>query len=131
MLTPQGRALRKIVATEVAVEQVDRWRRMGLRTSLITTSPDRFSRTRLDTARAACDRLVLGVETASGDDLESAKHTLAEAAGLGSVDLVCLIAEGSQTEALLQLRPDLLIDVTPAASVAELVRGWGGEVLAG
>ena len=49
MLTPQGRALRKIVATEVAVEQVDRWRRMGLRTALITGSTRRFSKTRLET----------------------------------------------------------------------------------
>ena len=131
MLTPQGRALRKIVATEVAVEQVDRWRRMGLRTGLITTSQTRFSRTRLDTARAACDRLVLGLETAEGADGDTAKRTLAEAAGLSSVDLICVIAPGTQTETLRQLRPDLLIDASPGATVAELVRGWGGEVLAG
>ncbi len=131
MLTPQGRALRKIVATEVAVEQVDRWRRMGLRTGLITTPSHRLSRTRLDTARAACDRLVLGVETAAGTDDAAAKRTLSEAAGLASVDLICVFPEGGQTETLVQLRPDLLIDKTPVASVADLVRGWGGEVLAG
>ncbi len=132
MLTPQGRALRKIVATEVAVEQVDRWRRLGLRTALITTTPGRFSRARLDTARAACDRLVLGMEAAAGDAAcEVAKRTLAEAAGLASVDLICSFAEGAQTETLLQLRPDLLIDTSPGAAVAELVRAWGGEVLAG
>ena len=132
MLTPQGRALRKIVSTDVAVEQVDRWRRMGLRTALITTTPDRFNRARIDTARAACDRLVLGVEQAGGEaDLADARHTLAEAAGLASVDLICLIAEDSQTETLQQLRPDLLIDPAPGAASAEIVRGWGGEVLAG
>ena len=132
MLTPQGRALRKIVASEVAAEQVDRWRRLGLRTALIATSARRFSRTRLETARAACDRLVLGLEsTAAGEETDAAKRIVAEAAGLASVDLVCVFPEGMQTETLLQLRPDLLIDVTPAASVAELVRGWGGEVLAG
>ncbi len=130
MLTPQGRALRKIVACEVAVEQVDRWRRMGLRTALITTTPERFNRNRLDVARAACDRLVLGMEAAP-DELDITKRTLAEAAGLDSVDLICLIAEGSQAETLRQLRPDLLIDPAPAPSMAELVRGWGGEVLAG
>jgi D-beta-D-heptose 7-phosphate kinase/D-beta-D-heptose 1-phosphate adenosyltransferase len=138
MLTPQGRALRKIVATEVAIEQVDRWRRMGLRTGLITCTPRRFSRARLDTARAACDRLVLGleapiapqqeVETAESD---STRRTLSEAAGLASVDLICMVAEGGQTETLRALRPDLLIELTPAAAVAEMVRGWGGEVLAG
>ncbi len=132
MLTPQGRALRKIVASEVAAEQVDRWRRLGLRTALIATSARRFSRTRLETARAACDRLVLGLESsAGGEETDAAKRIVAEAAGLASVDLVCVFPEGMQTETLLQLRPDLLIDVTPGAAVAELVRGWGGEVLAG
>ena len=132
MLTPQGRALRKIVATEVAVEQVDRWRRMGLRTALITTNVRRFSRARLDSARAACDRLVLGLETAAEtSEPDAAKRMLAEAAGLPSVDLICTFAEGTQTETLLQLRPDLLIDAVPGAALAELVRGWGGEVLAG
>ena len=167
MLTPQGRAWRKIVSTEVAVEQVDRWRRMGLRTALITASPHRFSRARLDTARAACDRLVLGMETLdgaaegrtveggaiAGREFESGaiaggsiaggaiaggaarseaeRRVLSEAAGLPSVDLICVFPEGAQTETLIQLRPDLLIDATPGAAVAELVRGWGGEVLAG
>ena len=131
MLTPQGRALRKIVATEVAVEQVDRWRRMGLRTGLITTTSRRLSRSRLDAARAACDRLVLGVETVAGTDDDGAKRTLSEAAGLESVDLICVFPEGGQTETLLQLRPDLLIGTAPVATLTELVRGWGGEVLAG
>ncbi len=131
MLTPQGRALRKIVATEVAVEQVDRWRRMGLRTALVATSPTRFSRARIETARATCDRLVLGVETAETDEADVTRRTLAEAAALSSVDLICTFADGAQTETLLALRPDLLIDISPGAAVAELVRGWGGEVLAG
>jgi D-beta-D-heptose 7-phosphate kinase/D-beta-D-heptose 1-phosphate adenosyltransferase len=133
MLTPQGRALRKIVATEVAVEQVDRWRRMGLRTGLVTCTPRRFSRTRLDTARAACDRLVLGLEAGlpPEDEDDGTRRTLAEAAGLSSVDLICMFPEGRQTETLLQLRPDLLIDAAPVAALAEIVRGWGGEVLAG
>ena len=131
MLTPQGRALRKIVATEVAVEQVDRWRRMGLRTGLLTTTSRRLSRSRLDTARAACDRLVLGVETVAESDDDGAKRTLSEAASLASVDLICVFPEGSQAETLVQLRPDLLIGTPPSAAIAELVRGWGGEVLAG
>ena len=132
MLTPQGRALRKIVATEVAVEQVDRWRRMGLRTGLITTSQGRFSRPRLDTARAACDRLVLGLETTAGaGEDDGVKRTLSEAAASASVDLICTFPEGEQSETLRQLRPDLLIDASPGAAMAELVRGWGGEVLAG
>jgi hypothetical protein len=132
MLTPQGRALRKIVATEVAVEQVDRWRRLGLRTALLTTAPRRFSRARLDTARATCDRLVLGLEAPPDDsENDNLKRTLAEAAGVSSVDLICVFPEGAETDTLLQLRPDLLIDATPGPALAELVQGWGGEVVAG
>jgi D-beta-D-heptose 7-phosphate kinase/D-beta-D-heptose 1-phosphate adenosyltransferase len=137
MLTPQGRALRKIVALEVAAEQVERWRRMGLRTALITSEPHtlgngRMGRGRMDAARAACDRLVVGVEALPEiDDTEAPRRILAEAASFSSVDLVCVFAEGAQQEALQRLRPDLLIDASPGAKMAELVRGWGGEVVAG
>jgi D-beta-D-heptose 7-phosphate kinase/D-beta-D-heptose 1-phosphate adenosyltransferase len=131
MLTPQGRALRKIVATELAVEQVDRWRRLGLRTALITTSPRRFSRGRLETARSICDRLVVGLESADGAEEDCVKRTLSEAAGLKAVDLICVFPEGGQTDTLMQLRPDLLIDATPNPALSELVQGWGGEVVAG
>ena len=106
MLTPQGRALRKIVATEVAAEQVDRWRRLGLRCGLITTSPHRFSRARLDTARITCDRLVLAMETSEADLApEDMKRMLSDAAATQSVDLICVFPQGAQTETLLQLRP--------------------------
>jgi D-beta-D-heptose 7-phosphate kinase/D-beta-D-heptose 1-phosphate adenosyltransferase len=127
MLTPQGRALRKIVAPEIALEQVDRWRRMGLSTGLITTTPAAANRGRMDAARAACDRLVLGVEA----ETAGAKEALAEAAALPSVDLICVFSPGAQRETLQMLRPDLLIDATPGDAVTELVRGWGGEVVAG
>ena len=107
MLTPQGRALLKIVATEVAVEQVDRWRRMGLRTALITGSSRRFSKSRFETARATCDRLVLGLEAPMGEESEEGvKRMLAEAAALTAVDLICTFGEGKQVDTLLQLRPD-------------------------
>jgi D-beta-D-heptose 7-phosphate kinase/D-beta-D-heptose 1-phosphate adenosyltransferase len=132
MLTPQGRALRKIVATEVAAEQLDRWRRMGLRTGLIAVSPARFSRARLETARATCDRLVLAMETpqdlAEGDAM---KRMLAEAAALACVDLICVFPDGAQAETLTQLRPDLLVEAAPSAVLAEIVQGWGGEIVAG
>jgi D-beta-D-heptose 7-phosphate kinase/D-beta-D-heptose 1-phosphate adenosyltransferase len=139
MLTPQGRALRKIVVLELAAEQVERWRRMGLRTALITSAlkhgefkAGRMGSGRIDAARSACDRLVVGVEAPPDiDSTEAPRRILAEAAGLSSVDLVCLIAEGTQQEALQKLRPDLLIDASPSASLAELVRGWGGEIVAG
>jgi D-beta-D-heptose 7-phosphate kinase/D-beta-D-heptose 1-phosphate adenosyltransferase len=132
MLTPQGRALRKIVATEVAREQMDRWRRLGLRTALLMTGPKRFSRARLDAARAACDRLVLGVHSsAEPEQAEAAGRVLAEAAILPAVDLICSIPDSAQAETVQVLRPDLLIDTAPAPALAEMVNSWGGEVLAG
>jgi D-beta-D-heptose 7-phosphate kinase/D-beta-D-heptose 1-phosphate adenosyltransferase len=134
MLTPQGRALRKIVALEAAAEQVERWRRMGLRTAVITSEckSGRMGRSRMEAARATCDRVVVGVEAPAGTDpSETTRRMLADAAALASVDLICLIAEGSQQQALQKLRPDLLIDASPAAALADLVRGWGGEVVAG
>jgi hypothetical protein len=139
MLTPQGRALRKIMALELAAEQMDRWRRMGLRTGLITSglrpgepTSRSMGRGRMDAARAACDRLVVGVEALPElDESDLPRRILAETASLSSVDLVCLFGEGAQQEALQRLRPDLLIDASPGATMAELVRGWGGEVVAG
>jgi D-beta-D-heptose 7-phosphate kinase/D-beta-D-heptose 1-phosphate adenosyltransferase len=139
MLTPQGRALRKIMALELAAEQMDRWRRMGLRTGLITSAlrsgepkSHGMARGRMEAARAACDRLVVGVEALPElDDSDLPRRVLAETASLSAVDLVCLFAEGAQQEALQRLRPDLLIDVSPGAKMAELVRGWGGMVVAG
>ena len=126
MLTPQGRAMRKIVTPEIAAEQVERWRRMGLRTAMITAGAKQMGRGRLDAARAACDRLIVGVE-ASEEETEAPT----EAAGFNAVDLVCVFAEGQAEETLQRLRPELLVDASPGANVAELVRGWGGEVVAG
>ncbi len=132
MLTPQGRALRKVVATELAAEQVDRWRRMGLRTGLITAGPGRFSRVRLESARAGCDKLVLGLAApADAADEESVRGALSDAAGLAPVDLICVFSEATQSETLTLLRPDLVIDAAPGPTLAELVRGWGGEVVTG
>ena len=129
MLTPQGRALRKIVPPDIAAEQVERWRRMGLRIALVTAGARPMGRARLDAARAACDRLVVGIEAAPGEETPVPAHT--EAAGFNAVDLVCVFAEGQAEETLQRLRPDVLIDARPGASMAELVRGWGGEVVAG
>jgi bifunctional ADP-heptose synthase (sugar kinase/adenylyltransferase) len=91
-----------------------------------------MARGRMEAARAACDRLVVGVEALPElDDSDLPRRVLAETASLSAVDLVCLFAEGAQQEALQRLRPDLLIDVSPGAKMAELVRGWGGMVVAG
>ncbi len=127
VLTPQGRALRKIVGPEIAMEQAERWRRGGMRVGFILAG-SRLDRARIDAARAACDRLVLGADAPEEADVPPA---LAEAAGWASVDLVCRFGAGETQETLRQLRPDLVIDATPEAATAELVRSWGGEVVPG
>jgi D-beta-D-heptose 7-phosphate kinase/D-beta-D-heptose 1-phosphate adenosyltransferase len=119
MLTPQGRALRKIVGADIALQQVVRWRLAGLRTGLLC-------------ARAACDRLVLAIE--ASPDVACAPDpppALAEAAGWPAVDMLCLFHPGSETETMERLRPELVIEPSPSAYLAELVHGWGGQIVAG
>ena len=157
MLTPQGRALRKIVGTEIALEQVVRWRRAGLRTGLLAANPARLDRSRLDAARAACDRLVLAVEAPPSPPADTA-HARSVAPGPGAgllagnaglrrrghhgqpgpeaaawpaVDMLCLFANGEESDTIQLLRPELVIDASPSADLAELVRSWGGVMVAG
>jgi D-beta-D-heptose 7-phosphate kinase/D-beta-D-heptose 1-phosphate adenosyltransferase len=132
MLTPQGRALRKIVGADIALEQVARWRRAGLRTGFLSARVDQLDRMRLDAARAACDRLVLAVEAPIEPfgDIEPLPG-LAEAAAWPAVDMLCLFADGGETETIERLRPELVVQASPSARLADLVRGWGGEIVAG
>jgi D-beta-D-heptose 7-phosphate kinase/D-beta-D-heptose 1-phosphate adenosyltransferase len=132
MLTPQGRALRKIVGTDIALEQVVRWRRAGLRTGLLAANPTRLDRSRLDAARAACDRLVLAVEAPPSPPADTTPPpALAEAAAWPAVDMLCLFANGEESDTIQLLRPELVIDASPSADLAELVRSWGGVMVAG
>ncbi len=127
-LTPEGRALRKIVSREVAAEQVERWRRLGWRTGFAAGMLDPQSardRRRLQQAREACDRLVVGL---SAERFEHAE-TLAMLAGLSSVNLVCLYDESGPEQTLQVLRPELLVESGQASGARELVSTWGGEVL--
>jgi D-beta-D-heptose 7-phosphate kinase/D-beta-D-heptose 1-phosphate adenosyltransferase len=132
MLTPRGRALRKIVGADIALEQVARWRRAGLRTGFLATTPGQLDRARLDAARAGCDRLVLAVE-APPDPGENPEPppALAHAAGWSSVDLLCVFGHGGESATIELLRPELVIDPSPSAALADIVGGWGGELVAG
>jgi D-beta-D-heptose 7-phosphate kinase/D-beta-D-heptose 1-phosphate adenosyltransferase len=63
-LTPERGALRKIRSRSAAVEQVERWRRRGLRIGFLAGGfdlPDSAAIARIAEARAACDRLVIGL----------------------------------------------------------------------
>ena len=119
MLTPQGRALRKILATEAAAEQVALWRRAGLRTGLVAGAVDDSAAARL---RAHCDRLVVLLGAA-----EAAAQ--AEIAALAAVDLVCAGVDDALAATLNALRPDLLLQDADDAGLSTLLAGWGGKLV--
>jgi D-beta-D-heptose 7-phosphate kinase/D-beta-D-heptose 1-phosphate adenosyltransferase len=119
VLTPQGRALRKILATEAAAEQVALWRRAGLRTGLVAGAVDDSAAARL---RAHCDRLVVLLGAA-----EAAAQ--AEVAALAAVDLVCAGVDDALAATLNALRPDLLLQDADDAVLSALLAGWGGKLV--
>lgn len=119
----------RILDMELAVDRVERWRRAGLRAGLAhgTFDPaDDAAMAGLETARAACDRLIVALAPSP------AQRASAEAlAALAFVDLVVL-TDGEKASLLVQaLRPELLVEADGAgAAGGELVRGWGGRVMA-
>ena len=133
----------KIAVLDHAVETVAAWRRAGLKVGFTNGCFDILHRghvSYLAGARAACDRLVVGLNTDASvkrlkgearpvNDLESRALVLA---GLASVDLVTPFAEDTPLHLIETLRPDLLMkgaDYTEAGVVgAAQVRSWGGDV---
>jgi len=143
-LSPQGGALRKIVTREAAAEQVERWRRMGWRTGFTNGCFDLLHPGHvhlLEQARAACDRLVVGINSDSSvrrlkGPTRPIQPEAARAAVLGSlasVDLVCIFDEDTPVDLIEAMRPELLVkgaDYTIETVVgADLVKGWGGRIL--
>jgi D-beta-D-heptose 7-phosphate kinase/D-beta-D-heptose 1-phosphate adenosyltransferase len=127
-LSPQA-VSRKLATREAAAERVERWRRAGWRTGFthgVFATLNEGDVRLLEQARAACDRLVVGLSPGGSDQTERAAALLA----LDCVDLVVLEGEESPTELLRTLRPELLIDPAGRRGArAELVREWGGRVL--
>ena len=143
-LTPEGGALRKIVNRSGAVEQVERWRQRGLRIGLTNGCFDFLHAGHahlLEQARAACDRLVVVVNSdASLARQKRASPTAqreaaraAALASLSSVDLVCVFHEDTPEALIRALRPDVLVKgsnyTLDQVVGANLVHGWGGRVM--
>ena len=144
-LAPRATTLRKIVSRAAAAEQVDRWRRGGARIGFAYGGFDPLHPGHLhllEQARAVCDRLVVAVASdasvarrhGDGRPTQPQAARAAVLAGIGDVDLLLVFDEDAPDETLRALQPDLL--VTGAARTtargtdgAELVRGWGGEVM--
>ncbi|MBV8401263.1 MAG: D-glycero-beta-D-manno-heptose-7-phosphate kinase [Acetobacteraceae bacterium] len=143
-ISPQGGALRKIVTREMAAEQVERWRRTGWTTGFTNGCFDLLHPGHvhlLEQARAACDRLVVGLNSdASVSRLKGPTRPVqpeaaraAVLASLASADLVCIFDEDTPVELLKAIQPDLLVkgaDYTEETVVgADLVKSWGGKIL--
>jgi D-beta-D-heptose 7-phosphate kinase/D-beta-D-heptose 1-phosphate adenosyltransferase len=133
-LSPQ--VSRKIATREAAAERVERWRRAGWRTGFTHGAFEAVNEgdvRLLEQARAACDRLVVGLSPALSPALSGAAgqaERAAALAGLDCVDLVVMEGQESPTELLRTLRPELLIDPAGRRGArAELVREWGGRVM--
>ena len=142
-LSPQGSALRKVVSRDVAIEQVERWRRKGWRTGFTNGCFDLLHPGHvhlLEQARGQCDRLVVGLNSdASVRRLKGPTRPVqpeaaraAVLASVAAVDLVVVYDEDTPEETLELLRPDLLVkgsDYTLDRVVgADMVQGWGGKV---
>lgn len=127
-----------------ATEQVERWRRQGLRIGFTNGCFDLLHPGHVSLiaqARAACDRLVLGLNSdASVRRLkgptrpvqdEAARATVLSA--LGDVDLVVVFDEDTPMALINTLRPDVLVKgadyrVDQVVGASE-VQGWGGHVV--
>ncbi|HET6185147.1 MAG TPA: PfkB family carbohydrate kinase [Acetobacteraceae bacterium] len=141
-LSPQRAVLRKVVDQDEAEEQVTRWRQRGWRVGFTFGAFDGLTPGDvhlLEQARLACDRLVVGLNSDPGarkarGQPHPEQQTAARAAVVASVpavDLVCVFEDESPEALVRGLRPDVLVcGAYPAEAVlADLVHGWGGQVI--
>jgi D-beta-D-heptose 7-phosphate kinase/D-beta-D-heptose 1-phosphate adenosyltransferase len=133
----------KIMSLEAVLEHVARWRAVGQRVGFTNGCFDLLHPghvTLLTKARAACDKLVVGlnsdlsVKRLKGPD-RPIQNELARAtvmASLASVDLVVLFEQDTPIELIEAIQPDLLVkgaDYTEEDVVGgAFVRSYGGRV---
>jgi D-beta-D-heptose 7-phosphate kinase / D-beta-D-heptose 1-phosphate adenosyltransferase len=134
----------KIVGLARAVDLIERWRARGLKIGFTNgcfdlLHPGHISL--LTQARAACDKLVVGLNTdesvrrlkGAGRPIQPESARAIVLASLGSVDLVVPFAEDTPIELIRAIRPELLVkgaDYTVATVVgADIVTSYGGKVL--
>jgi D-beta-D-heptose 7-phosphate kinase/D-beta-D-heptose 1-phosphate adenosyltransferase len=134
----------KVATLEEAMTQVAAWHDMGLRVGFANGCFDLIHPGHvrlLSEARAACDRLIVALNTdASVKRLKGPNRPLqAETAraivmaSMAPVDLVTLFDEDTPLEMIQVLKPDVLVkgsDYTVDQVVgADLVQSWGGRVV--
>ncbi len=143
-LSPASGALRKIVSPETAAEHVERWRHASLHTGFTHGVFDLLHPGHvhlLEQARAACDRLIVGVHSDAavarlkgpGRPVQPEAARAAVLASLASVDLVCVFEDDTPDALIAALRPDLLVKGADAAPTsvagADIVQTRGGRVI--
>jgi D-beta-D-heptose 7-phosphate kinase/D-beta-D-heptose 1-phosphate adenosyltransferase len=134
----------KILNRQRAAEAVARWRAQGQRVGFTNGCFDLLHPGHihlLKQARAACDRLVVGLNSdasvrrlkGNGRPVQAEAARATVLAGLADVDLVTVFAEDTPEALIAALRPDVLVkgaDYTMETVVgAEFVRGYGGRVV--
>ncbi len=134
----------KVLPLSLALDHVARWRRNGLKVGFTNgcfdlVHPGHVSL--LKQARAACDRLVVGMNSdasvqrlkGAGRPVQSADARGAVLASLAPVDLVVVFDEDTPESLIEAIRPELLVkgaDYRADEVVgAELVRSYGGRVM--
>lgn len=134
----------KLVDLEGAQAQAARWRQSGFRIGFTNGCFDLLHPghvSLLRQARAACDRLVVGLNSDAsvrrlkgpGRPVQGEAARAAVLASMASVDLLVVFAEDTPLKLIEALRPDVLVkgaDYSRDQVVgAEIVEGYGGEVL--
>ncbi|QEX22552.1 bifunctional protein HldE [Hypericibacter adhaerens] len=134
----------KIMDLGQAVAQAEHWRASGLKVGFTNGCFDLIHPghvTLLAKARAACDRLIVGLNSdASVRRLKGAERPIQDEemratvlAALASVDMVVIFEEDTPVKLIEALRPDLLVkgaDYRLDQVVgADIVQGYGGQVL--
>ena len=134
----------KVVPRPHALDQIERWRRQGLRVGFTNGCFDLLHPghvSLLRQAKMACDRLVVGLNSdASAARLKGPTRPVqtqaaraAVLASLAAVDLIVIFDEDTPLELIRAMRPQLLVkgaDYRVEDVVgADLVRAAGGEVV--
>jgi D-beta-D-heptose 7-phosphate kinase/D-beta-D-heptose 1-phosphate adenosyltransferase len=134
----------KVATLPIALDRVARWRRTGLAVGFTNGCFDLLHPghvSLLQQARAACDRLVVGLNSdasvrrlkGAGRPVQAEAARAAVLASLSSVDLVVAFEEDTPEALIAALRPDVLVkgaDYRADEVVGgALVRSYGGKVL--
>jgi D-beta-D-heptose 7-phosphate kinase/D-beta-D-heptose 1-phosphate adenosyltransferase len=146
LLPPALRAYEEKIALDPTLldERLAEWRRAGLRIGFTNGCFDLLHPGHLKVlaeARAACDRLVVGLNSdastrrlkGDGRPIQDELSRAQLLAALEAVDLVAIFAEDTPVELIRRVRPQVLVkggDYTKEQVVGrEIVEAAGGEVL--